>query len=188
MKTEVLVYLGIFDNDEEQATKLIVEYMETLLPFYPQMSLDISRISKQEKSVWVGSFIEVTEWGKEDVIYGRIEIVEKYLNCPRPIEISIYCPEPSFIALNIGLEDYLISRLIKSDGSPQGAVHLWDLISDNAIDRKILRYWHEGMTGPMIADHLGYRTQTVYNKLTSLRRKYGPKVVPSRSKLAKVSK
>lgn len=46
-------------------------------------------------------------------------------------------------------------------------------------EREALRLWCEGLTATVIGERLGYTPKTVLNRLSELRRQYGPEVVPT---------
>ena len=54
----------------------------------------------------------------------------------------------------------------------------WMKIDDVGWDRRALELWWRGYTVPEIADRLSKRPKTIGNRLSSLRRTYGPDIVP----------
>jgi len=54
----------------------------------------------------------------------------------------------------------------------------WELIPDHLWDRRALKLWWEGLTCPEIGERLSQAPKTIRNRLTQLRKAYGPAVVP----------
>lgn len=191
MQGEVAFYQKLFNSTIEQAVFVVNDYLNLVVQTYPEISLDVSWKMQDGKPVWTGTFIVVTELGKPDIIYGRVEIVENFMNYPNLIEITIYCQERRFVTWDMELVEYLIRHLPISDITPKKEANIWDAVPDEGWNRRVLELWHKGYSAAVIGERLGYQAQSIYNLLASLRKTYGDEIVPSgthRRKFRKLSK
>ena len=62
----------------------------------------------------------------------------------------------------------------------------WNRVSDHGWDRQALDLWWQGLTVPEIASRLHMGEKTVRNRLTTMRKVYGEKIVPTARQLRKM--
>ena len=175
---DLLTFDQLFDDQLEEIINIIDNYLNRLIKIKPDAVLRVEIEEDKNKKIWKGYFEEPKELGKEDVVYGRIEIIPLFIDCGFPLQVKLFCSEPKYLTYWSGLENTLLKNLNLSDGSPPLTKKPWDLIPDHADDQTIVKLWHKGYKAEEIGYRIGKARQTVYNRLGELRKKHGVKIIP----------
>ncbi len=77
-------------------------------------------------------------------------------------------------------------------GNPESAANdtnepkIWEQIEDKGYDRQLVELWHQGYTVPEIRLRIKRKPRTLWNRLYTLRKEYGPVIVPLRNNSTEV--
>ena len=182
METEIIVFDQSFDASFQEILQVIQDFHNKLTTIYPNVVIEVEHQKREGKEYRIIRFLESMPWGTPDVDYGHIEIVPMYFYHDTPTVIRLYCSHPKFITIWGGLGNSFRSILKVSDGIKGLSTTPWTLIANHGHDRKILELYYKGFLVEDIAYRVGYATQTVYNRIVSLRKTYGEELVPYRKK------
>ncbi len=177
---DLLTFDQLFDDQLEEIINIIDNYLNRLIKIKPDAVLRVEIEEDKNKKIWKGFFEEPKEWGKEDAVYGRIEIIPLFVDCGFPLQVKLFCSELKYLTYWSGLANTLLKNLNLSDGSPPPTTVTWTLIPDKGYDRELLKLWHKGYTAQNISNRINVEPQTVYNRLGELRKVYGDAIVPYR--------
>ncbi len=185
MKFELQIFDELFDNPLERITKIIDDYLSGLIEIKPEAVLRVEISEGRKGKIWKGYIEETKEWGKDEVVFGHIEIIPLFVNSATPMQVKLYCSHPNYMAYWVGLRDLLLKNLELSDGTPPPAKEPWLLIPDQGYDRQLVKMLHEGYKAKESAKRLSISPQRAYNRESELRKLHGEDIVPKRIDLRK---
>ena len=85
-----------------------------------------------------------------------------------------------------GVEEPPLQEVKETEPAWSPGSEPWTQIPDHGWDRQALDLWWQGLTVPEIANRLHMGEKTVRNRLTTMRKVYGEKIVPTARQLRKM--
>lgn len=180
MKPDQLMIDSYFSNNIGRVVVVIVNYFKKTSKIMPHILMQVDQSHNIRAGKWKAHFEILQPRGVDDIKIGVIEIDQTCWNGRTISHVTAISTDIAHDFFFTNLSNVLNKRLARLDGIQDSIFTACNTIPDHGYQRKLLEFWLKGMTAAEIGEVLDIQPRTVYNVLSTLRKKYGKEIVPLR--------